>query len=91
MRTDPAVRAPERRWPFPFPPSPEPDPQRRDVQVHTPVVFVPPTYEYKHLTRGVAVTLSEAELNELGAAGWELSGVVVVGADAHFYFKRATS
>ena len=31
-----------------------------------------------------------AELNELGAAGWELSGILAEGTRAHFYFKRET-
>jgi hypothetical protein len=32
--------------------------------------------------------LTEAELNVLGADGWELAGVTNESQRAHFYFKR---
>ena len=51
--------------------------------------MLPPTWEYKHLTRPPdAPDLDEGELNALGADGWELAGVVAGPQATHFYFKR---
>ena len=75
----------------PFPPRPAPEPEVADVRVSTPLVFVPPAFEYKHLARDLAEQApSEAELDALGAAGWELVGVVGDRGSAHFFFKRET-
>ena len=62
------------------------------ARVHPPVVYVEPTWEYKHLARNLArePAPDEAELNALGAKGWELAGAFASGTDAHFYFKRQT-
>ena len=32
--------------------------------------------------------LSEEQLNELGAQGWELAGMTYDGSNTHYYFKR---
>lgn len=69
------------------PPLPPPLPE---VHVHPPVVYVEPVWEYKALARKSPQEPppDEAELNALGAQGWELVGVVPVGGALHFYFKR---
>jgi hypothetical protein len=61
-------------------------------RVQAPVVYVEPTWEYKHLVRDLAegAALDEAELNAFGAKGWELAGVFAHGSEAHFYLKRQT-
>jgi hypothetical protein len=52
-------------------------------------VAVEPLWEYKEVVREVTSgLLSEAELNALGAAHWELTGIVPAGTQVHFYFKR---
>lgn len=78
------LRVPETRE---RPHSPEP------ARSEPPVVFVPPTWEYKHLLRRVPheSLLDEAELNALGAEGWELVSVYAEAPGVHFYFKRAVS
>ena len=45
---------------------------------------------YKHLTRQLneEAVLNEAQLNVLGAEGWELAGVFADSTTAHYYFKR---
>jgi len=75
--------------PPPFPPRPA-YPPMPEVHVQPPVVFVQPAWEYRHLTRapGAEGALTEQELNELGAAGWELVGVISEQSAVHFYFKR---
>jgi hypothetical protein len=54
------------------------------------MVYVPPAWEYMESERSVATGQlpTAAELNALGAEGWELAGVVQAGDLAHFYFKR---
>ncbi len=67
------------------PPAPAPG------QITPPMVYVrePLRWEYRHVERPVdQPALSEADLNPLGAEGWELSGVYSDGSSAHFYFKR---
>ena len=88
VRTGGAPGAREEHWPHPFPPPPPPEPRPPEVQVHAPMVFVPPRFEYKHEVREGTAALDEAELNTLGAAGWELTGILAEGSRAHFYFKR---
>jgi hypothetical protein len=78
---------------FPNPvPSPTP-PTIPEVHVQAPVVYVAPVWEYKHIARDLASEelLGDAELNELGTQGWELTSVVTDGRSAHFYFKRLTN
>jgi hypothetical protein len=55
------------------------------------VVYVAPVWEYKHVRRdiGAEAPLSEAELNALGAEGWELTAVIPTPSVVHFYFKRS--
>ncbi len=67
------------------------EPQRpAGVPVQAPVVYVEPTWEYKHLARDLTKEAApgEAELNALGAKGWELVGGFAYASEAHFYFKR---
>lgn len=62
------------------------------MRIQPPVVYVEPTWEYKHLVRDLAKAPApdEAELNALGAEGWELAGTFARRTEAHFYFKRQT-
>jgi hypothetical protein len=64
-------------------------PEPREARVEPPVVAVEPRWEYKEVVREASTgLLSEAELNALGADGWELAGVVPAAVEVHFYFKR---
>ena len=60
--------------------------------VRPPMVYVekPVKWEYKQIVRNLETEklLDEAELNELGKEGWELSGTVQQPPLAYFYFKR---
>jgi hypothetical protein len=72
-----------------------PEPLRTAVaaRIEPPVVFVPPTWEYRDVVRRVPQEspLRESELNALGAEGWELVSVYAEGGAVHFYLKRAVS
>lgn len=59
-------------------------------RLEAPVVYVPPSWEYRTLTRPLegGALPTEAELNALGGEGWELAGVVPAHDEVHFYFKR---
>jgi hypothetical protein len=59
-------------------------------RVPAPIVYVEPTWEYKYVVRDLArePALDEAELNALGARGWELAAAFARGNEADFYFKR---
>jgi hypothetical protein len=72
---------------IPFAPRPNEPPSTR---VEPPWVPIEPRWEYKELVRNAesAALPTEAELNALGAEGWELAGVVREGQEVHFYFKR---
>ena len=74
------------------PPSRPYDPEHlTEVHVSPPLVYVAAAFEYREVTRAIGAGLpSEAELNDLGKAGWELVAVLSDGAAAHFYFKRQT-
>lgn len=81
--------------PHPFPPphvpiTPTPPPPPAVGHLAVPQVPVlPPTWEYKHLTRPTDTPeLDEADLTALGRDGWELVGVVAGPKSTHFYFKR---
>jgi hypothetical protein len=64
-------------------------PGLQESRVEPPVVAVQPRWEYKEVVREASTgLLSEAELNALGADGWELAGVVPAAGQVHFYFKR---
>lgn len=69
------------------PPLPPPLP---DIHVQPPMVFVEPVWQYKHVVRKPPhePTPDEAELNALGAKGWELVAVASEGGALHLYFKR---
>jgi len=66
-------------------PAPPPMPE---VHVQPPVVYVEPVWEYKVRKATQGASPDEAELNALGAQGWELVGVATEGTALHFYFKR---
>jgi hypothetical protein len=71
----------------PFLPRPN---EPRGVHVEPPVVSIKPRWEYKesvHMAESGNLP-TEAELNELGAKGWELAGIASEGGRVHFYFKR---
>jgi hypothetical protein len=72
---------------IPFPPRP---PEPRGTHVEPPWVPIESRWEYKQLVRdGDSAELpTEAELNALGADGWELAGIAEQGQRVHFYFKR---
>lgn len=63
-----------------------------DENVQPPMVFVrrKPVWEYKQVVRRLVEEkpLDEGELNQLGAEGWELSGVLIDASLAYYYFKR---
>jgi hypothetical protein len=71
----------------PFPPRP---PEPRGPHISPPWVPIEPRWEYKEVVRDTEAEglLTEADLNALGADGWELSGVASEGSRTHFYFKR---
>jgi hypothetical protein len=73
---------------IPTPPPPPVPP----VHTELPLVYVQPVWEYRHIVRRLPEqpALDEAELNTLGAEGWELVGVLSEPSALHFYFKRAT-
>lgn len=67
---------------------PEPD-RPLGIPIHPPVVYVAPSWEYRHVVRELAEgPPGEAELDALGAEGWELAAAFTQGASAHLYFKR---
>ncbi|MHB1298193.1 MAG: hypothetical protein ACYC0B_06665 [Gemmatimonadaceae bacterium] len=75
----------------PLPPRPGIDPNLPEIRVTPPVVYVERAYEYKQVGRGLVTgeaPITDAELNELGGAGWELVSVLSDGSTARFYFKR---
>jgi hypothetical protein len=61
-------------------------------QVAPPIVYVREDvrWEYKTVERALSgeAAIGEAELNELGAEGWELAGVLAHENKVSFYFKR---
>jgi len=64
-------------------------PGPHEPRVEPPFVAVEPRWEYREVVRDVSAgLLSEAELNALGADGWELAGVVPAAVQVYFYFKR---
>lgn len=74
-------------------PSPPPQPlQPPDAmpvrRLEPPMVFVAPAWEYRQLYKSGGVPPDEAELNTLGAEGWELAGVATDPGGVRFFFKR---
>jgi hypothetical protein len=71
----------------PFPPRPS---EPRGPHISPPWVPIEPRWEYKEMVRDSESEglPSEADLNTLGAEGWELAGVASEGQRTHFYFKR---
>ena len=64
--------------------------ERRGTHVEPPSVYIESRWEYRELVRnaGSSPLPTEAELNTVGAEGWELAGIVAQGEQVHFYFKR---
>lgn len=66
----------------------QPDP------VRPPMIYVqePVKWEYKQIVRDLEKENppDEAELNALGADGWEMSGVAQKPPLTYYYFKRLT-
>lgn len=66
------------------------DPQQEPVR--PPMIYIEKQlkWEYKQIIRNLEkeTPLNEAELNQLGEDGWELSGVAQQPPLAYFYFKR---
>jgi hypothetical protein len=71
----------------PFTPRPN---ELRGTHLEPPWVPIEYRWEYKELARDAesGELPTEAELNALGADGWELAGTVRAGQRVHFYFKR---
>ncbi len=68
---------------------PSPTPQPLPVpHLEPPMVYVPATWEYRHLRKPSGQAPDEQELNALGAEGWELVGVSTEPDGVHLYFKR---
>ena len=61
--------------------------------IRAPMVYIEKKlkWEYKQIVRNLKKekTLDEAELNELGEEGWEMSGVTQHSPNVYFYFKRS--
>ncbi|MCA9902697.1 MAG: hypothetical protein KC547_02475 [Anaerolineae bacterium] len=78
---------------FHVPYSPE---QPTIEHVESPIIYQrePLIWRYKLLTRDLDkhdTPPSEAELNELGAEGWEIAGIVAHGSRVYVYLKRVVS
>ena len=60
--------------------------------IQPPIIYVSDeaAWEYKQLIRNLAKedAPTEAELNQLGADGWELAGIFSDSPFVYFYFKR---
>ena len=67
------------------------EPKQRPAR--PPMVYIEKklTWEYKQIARNLKKEkpLDEAELNALGAEGWEMSGVAQHSTNMYFYFKRS--
>jgi hypothetical protein len=65
---------------------------KQSEPIHPPMVYVEKrlTWEYKQIVRNLKKESppDEAELNKLGEAGWEMSGVAQQPPLVYFYFKR---
>lgn len=64
----------------------------KQQSIRAPMVYVEKKlkWEYKQIVRNLKKEkpLDEAELNELGTEGWEMSGVTQYPPTIYFYFKR---
>ena len=65
---------------------------RQSASIHPPMVYIEKQlkWEYKQIVRNLKKENppDEAELNQLGEQGWEMSGVAQQLPLAYFYFKR---
>ncbi|HEV2179493.1 MAG TPA: hypothetical protein VGR59_04205 [Gemmatimonadaceae bacterium] len=74
-----------------FPPAPRPfSPHVPNVHVQPPFVFVQAEWGYREVVRHLDETgaMTEADLNALGAEGWELAGILQDGRSVRYYLKR---
>jgi hypothetical protein len=64
----------------------------KNEPIHPPMIYVEKQlkWEYKQIIRNLEneKPLDEAELNTLGEAGWELTGIAQQPPNTYFYFKR---
>jgi len=70
--------------PFRQPPQPQ-NAQRPHEQPPMVYVYERQRWEYQLIVQSA---MSEEDLNALGAAGWELVGVIGLPDKSQFYFKR---
>jgi hypothetical protein len=65
---------------------------KQSEPIRPPMIYVEKQlkWEYKQIVRDLEKEklLNEAELNQLGEEGWELSGTAQQPPLAYFYFKR---
>ena len=65
---------------------------KQSEPVHPPMIYIEKRlkWEYKQIVRNLKKENPpyEAELNQLGEEGWEMSGVAQQPSLAYFYFKR---
>jgi hypothetical protein len=75
---------------LPQPPSLHADEPSQPATPSLLYVYEHTVWEYKVLVRTLdqEELPSEAELNTLGAQGWELGGIATQQQAVHFYFKR---
>lgn len=90
-------RPPSRHEVGPLPHTPMIPPQtpQRDEPVTAPpqpMIYVTPRWRWRYKTMvrdpRTEALLTEQELDDLGAAGWELTGVATVAHAVYFYFKQ---
>jgi len=81
--------------PLPHPPLIPPQTPQRDEPVTVPpqpMIYVTPRLRWRYKTlvhdSRTGALLTEQELEELGAAGWELTGVAAAAQAVYFYFKQ---
>lgn len=58
--------------------------------LQSPIIYVKEkrTFEYARLIRPLGTPPVEDELNDMGAEGWELTGILTDSEYVYFYFKR---
>jgi len=71
-----------------------PSEPQRIGPLQTPLIYVKEKilWEYKQIVRDLEKESApdEAELNNLGAEGWEMSGILTIPPHVYFYFKRSS-
>ena len=65
---------------------------KQSEPIRPPMVYIKESlkWEYKQIVRNLKKegTLSDEELNAIGAEGWEMSGIAQQPPLTYFYFKR---